>query len=82
MVAWEKKGYWVKADKFRMEWLWAQSYSGKLEEAILAESVERITPLLSNIKIKLINLNVKPVKSTDNYWQGYSDKLVKGKKGG
>src|SRR3954468_10908821 len=23
VAAWEKRGYWVKADKFRMEWLWA-----------------------------------------------------------
>ncbi len=24
--AWEKRGYWVKADKFRLDWEW----SGKL----------------------------------------------------
>src|SRR5947207_14918354 len=22
VVAWEKRDYWVKADKFRMEWMW------------------------------------------------------------
>jgi len=22
--AWEKRGYWVKADKFRMEWMWTK----------------------------------------------------------
>ncbi len=23
VAAWEKRDYWVKADKFRMEWMWA-----------------------------------------------------------
>ena len=24
VAAWEKRGYWVKADRFRMEWTWAK----------------------------------------------------------
>jgi hypothetical protein len=31
VAAWEKRGYWVKADKYRLEWQWAgavaQNYS-------------------------------------------------------
>ena len=23
VAAWEKRGYWVKADKFRLEWEWS-----------------------------------------------------------
>ncbi len=24
VIAWEKRGYWVKADRFRMEWAWSE----------------------------------------------------------
>jgi hypothetical protein len=35
--AWEKRGYWVKADRFRMDWAWAEKLGGKMRRAILAE---------------------------------------------
>ena len=37
VAAWEKRGYWVKADKFRMEWMWAGDYAGRLQAALLSE---------------------------------------------
>ena len=24
--AWEKRGYWVKADKFHLEWIWSEDW--------------------------------------------------------
>src|SRR5512134_2684114 len=37
VAAWEKRGYWVKADKFRMEWSWTAQYASKLKEAVLSD---------------------------------------------
>jgi hypothetical protein len=33
VIAWEKRGYWVKADKYRLEWQWAGDMSKKLQHA-------------------------------------------------
>jgi len=33
VTAWEKRGYWVKADKYRMEWLWAGQLTKNLQNA-------------------------------------------------
>ena len=30
VLAWEKRGYWVKADQFRMEWAWTQRLSKEM----------------------------------------------------
>ena len=30
VVAWEKKGYWVKADRFRLEWEWSKNHERAL----------------------------------------------------
>lgn len=32
--AWEKRGYWVKADKFRLEWEWTGKLGKQLGEAL------------------------------------------------
>lgn len=35
--AWEKRGYWVKADRFRMEWTWAKKRADEIREALFVE---------------------------------------------
>jgi hypothetical protein len=37
VAAWEKRDYWVKADRFRMDWMWAGQYAEKMKTAVLAE---------------------------------------------
>lgn len=32
--AWEKRDYWVKADRFRLDWAWAHSAHSKLAEQL------------------------------------------------
>ena len=32
--AWERRAYWVKADRFRMEWQWLPRLRGRLEAAL------------------------------------------------
>ena len=35
--AWEKRGYWVKADRFRLEWEWTGKLSNELKNALTNE---------------------------------------------
>jgi hypothetical protein len=37
VAAWEKRGYWVKADKYRLEWQWTGQIAGHLQKAFLSE---------------------------------------------
>jgi hypothetical protein len=37
VAAWEKRDYWVKADKFRLEWEWAGKTAQSLRAALLAD---------------------------------------------
>ena len=39
VAAWEKRGYWVKADRFRMEWAWAGSLAEKMRTAMRKEGL-------------------------------------------
>ncbi len=37
VTAWEKRGYWVKADRFRMEWSWTRARANEMREALFIE---------------------------------------------
>lgn len=37
VAPWEKRDYWLKADKFRMEWAWAGKLAADLRRAVLDE---------------------------------------------
>jgi hypothetical protein len=37
VAAWEKRGYWVKADRFRMEWTWVKKRADEMREALFVD---------------------------------------------
>jgi hypothetical protein len=53
VVAWEKRGYWVKADRFRLEWEWSQTLSDKLYQALMTDDWAAMAMLLAQIAQKL-----------------------------
>lgn len=52
VAAWEKRDYWVKADKFRMEWMWAGQYAARMKEAVLSDDWPAIAALIPMIAQK------------------------------
>lgn len=61
VAAWEKRGYWVKADRYRMEWNWAASIARKMEKALLHEEWMDIPSMLIQVGQKLPSV-VIPVR--------------------
>lgn len=39
-TAWEKRGYWLKADRFRLEWLWVSQINNKIEPQLHSDEVQ------------------------------------------
>ncbi len=58
VAAWEKRGYWVKADKFRMEWSWAGPTAEKMRKALAQEDWSSIAMLSAQIGQKLAKIQV------------------------
>ena len=65
VLAWEKRDYWVKADRFRMEWAWAGQMGGKMKSALLADDWAGVAMLSTQIANKL-----SKVKVSDNHHMG------------
>jgi hypothetical protein len=70
VIAWEKRGYWVKADRFRMEWIWAKKYGEELKGALLNQEWETIPDILVKISAKLSNIKVSPRHRLGSPWVG------------
>ncbi len=58
VAAWEKRDYWVKADKFRMEWMWAGQTAAKMKTAVLTDDWATIAMLMPQIAQRFNKIEV------------------------
>jgi len=70
VVAWEKRGYWVKADRFRMEWMWAGDNAARMKAAVLSDDWGGIAMLLPQIAGKLGKVQVSENHRLGKPWDG------------
>lgn len=68
--AWEKRGYWVKADKFRLEWEWADLYSQKLREALLVSDWAVVAATAAKTAQKFSKVTVPERNRLGTPWVG------------
>jgi hypothetical protein len=78
VAAWEKRGYWVKADKFRMEWNWAGQLAKKMRVAILAEDWIGIAHIAAQVAGRLNRITVSTGHRLGRPWVGAWNELQKG----
>lgn len=73
VAAWEKRGYWVKADKFRMEWLWTGQLAARLKKALLTNDWAEVAMLMPQIASRLgkveVGINHRLGKPWTGSWQ-------------
>jgi hypothetical protein len=68
--AWEKRGYWVKADKYRLEWQWAGQKAKNLASSFKIENWCEIAAILVEIMGKFENIKVSDRHRMGKPWQG------------
>jgi hypothetical protein len=75
VAAWEKRGYWVKADKFRMEWAWSGPIAEKLRAAIAADDWATVAMLSAQVAQKLSKIQVADNHRLGKPWAGAYERL-------
>lgn len=81
VTPWEKRGYWVKADKFRMEWAWIEKCNQKLKISILEEDMSGVENSIQTIKDKISDTKVPKRKQVETLWDGAWEKFISKKLG-
>jgi len=73
--AWEKRGYWVKADRFRMEWEWSGRFARQLEKALMDEEWASVPLLVIQIAHKFENVKPPSRNANGKFWAGSFSRL-------
>ena len=73
--AWEKRGYWVKADRYRMDWIWTEKYASRMQKAVLTEDWGTVVQLAVDIGGKLEKHKGMKPKQGQEYWTGSYSKI-------
>ena len=75
VVAWEKKDYWLKADKFRMQWSWAKGNGEKMVSALETGDWGTIAMLAAITGQKLNTIKVSEKHRLGTPWVGAWEKM-------
>ena len=78
VAAWEKRDYWVKADRFRMEWMWSGQYAEKMRKAVLSDDWGTIAMLMPQIAMKFSKIVVSDNHRLGKPWVGAYRQLSSG----
>ena len=73
--AWEKRGYWVKADRFRMEWTWTDTLGRAMKQAILSDDWAGVARTAAQVAEKLGDTKVPVRHKLGTPWVGAWEKL-------
>ena len=57
-VAWEKRGYWARADAFRRQWDWVESSRQGLQVSLDSRAAVDGDPILGTVLVRLIQLGI------------------------
>lgn len=75
VAPWEKRGYWIKADRFRMEWTWSQKLGLEMQQAVLSEDWLSVARLAGQVAGKLANIKLPQRNRLGMPWEGAWQRL-------
>ncbi len=80
VAAWEKRGYWVKADKFRMEWAWTGPIAEKMRTAIASDDWATVAMLSAQVAQRLNKIQVADNHRLGRPWAGAYERMQSGQR--
>ena len=74
--AWEKRNYWVKADRYRMEWMWTMTLGQRICEAVLKEDWITIATTMAEVAQKVMSVEIPTRHGINEPWIGAWERLL------
>ena len=75
--AWEKRGYWIKADRYRQEWIWAENLGKAMRTAALEKDWGKIAVTAAQVAEKLKKVDVPKRNKIGTPWIGAFQRISK-----
>ncbi len=74
--AWEKRDYWMKAERFQREWEWAREAAANFEDIIRNDAWDLLPELLAALSPHVADVEVKKMTRKPSVWRGAHKKLL------
>lgn len=79
-VAWEKRGYWKKADDFQQKWWWCSLSSVSLEKLVRSGDWEEIPEAIFKLFPHFSDIKINRLTRDPSDWSGMYRKLMREKR--
>lgn len=74
--AWEKRDYWMKAERFMRDWKWTAEIAANLEDVIRNEAWDLVPELMAELYPNFTGIQIKTMTRKASLWQGAHKKLL------
>ncbi|MBN1314755.1 MAG: hypothetical protein JXA42_04785 [Anaerolineales bacterium] len=68
--AWEKRDYWLKADRFRLDWEWAKQAADDVEDVIREDAWDLFPRLMMDLFPHFADVRIKKLTRKPELWKG------------
>lgn len=75
-AAWEKRGYWMKVERFVRDWEWIPEIVANLDDVIRHEAWDLLPELLADLSPHFDDLNIKTMTRKPSDWRGAYARLM------
>jgi hypothetical protein len=79
--AWEKRDYYLKAERFREKWRWLEPITDELSAIVGGTSQDRwdqLPGVLARLMVHFADIKVQRMTRKPTLWQGAHDKFMRG----
>ncbi|MGI6374551.1 MAG: hypothetical protein ACOX3S_00930 [Anaerolineae bacterium] len=80
--AWEKRNYFLKADRFRLEWEWVQPAADRLRDVIVDERWDQAPLELAKLLPRFADVRIAKMTRSSEAWDGALAELLATANGG
>jgi hypothetical protein len=74
--AWEKRGYWMKVERFVRDWEWIPSSVADIDDVIRHEAWDLLPELLADLMPHFDDIQIKTMTRKPDAWRGAYRKLL------
>ncbi len=75
--AWEKRDYWMKAERFMRDWSWSKEAAYNVEDVIRHEAWDLLPGLLADLSLQVADIQIKKMTRNPLAWKGAHKYLLR-----
>lgn len=73
--AWERRHYFLKAERLRAQWAWTERLARRLIQRLWAADWEGLSTVLRDLEFRFADVRVERITRSPNFWRGGHSRL-------